>query len=175
MNGLGQRSAGTDAMTRQGSYMKTASSTTTLTFIDHPRPFRVLPRSPHHRSDRSSKPSPDTSSTTGSSGRLLSGLRRSISTGSQPLPPQHRRRSLSGTSACSAGTHPPLPLHQRRLPETDVRRTPFDHRSVESSPHRSPSYPAPRRRPGTGRQCGSTHGGHDGDPGRRHDPAASHP
>src|SRR4051794_37992388 len=50
------QSAGTDAMARQESYMKTACSTTTLTFIDYPRPFRVLLKSPHHRSDRSSKP-----------------------------------------------------------------------------------------------------------------------
>src|SRR3954467_457675 len=57
--------AGADAMVHQPPYMKTASSTTTLFSGDHPRFFRVLPKPPHHRSDRSSPPSNDAPSATG--------------------------------------------------------------------------------------------------------------
>ena len=174
MNGLGQRSAGTDATVRRASYMKTASSTTTLTFIDHPRPFRVLPRSPHHRSDRSSKPSPDASSTTGSSGRLLSGLRRSISTGSQPLPPQPRRRRLSRPSDLL------LRVRVRRFrcvnaPAARAGRSP---NPCPASPGAGLARPiacvlAPRHRPGAGRQSGSAHGDPDRHAGRRARPCCA--
>jgi len=167
--------AGADAMVHQPPYMKTASSTTTLFSGDHPRFFRVLPKPPHHRSDRSSPPSNDAPSATGLCRRLLSGVRRPVNADPQPLLAQSRRRSLSRTPAYSAGAHPPLPVCQSRLPPTDVRRASRGDCPAQGSPYRPPSRPAPRRRPGAGRQRGSAHGGHDGSPGRRHDPAAPHP
>ena len=96
--------------------------------------------------------------------------------GPQPVFPDPRRSALARTHRADPDTGAPLSLHRRRVPATDLHRTPARHRGRSLvAPHRASGRdPAPPRA-GSGRTGRRTSGGASCHAGQRRHPAQAGP